>query len=51
VVLETFSSARPQEAFEAAVLAYRRHNPDVSNILARQAVAKIICEAGMIRQP
>ncbi len=43
VVLETYRSASPRDAFEAAVLAYRRHNPNVSNILARRVVAKIIC--------
>lgn len=43
VVLETFRSARPQDAFETAVRAYRQHNPNVPNVLARQAVAKIIC--------
>lgn len=43
VVLETFRSARPQDAFETAVRAYRRRNPTVPNTVARQAVAKIIC--------
>ena len=43
VVLETYKSARPQDAFETAVCAYRRHNPNVPATLARRAVAKIIC--------
>jgi hypothetical protein len=43
VVIESFRSARPQDAFETAVRAYRRHNPTVPNTLARRTVAKIIC--------
>ena len=45
VVLESFRSAPPQDAFETAVRAYRRHNPNVPSPLARRAVAKIICGA------
>ena len=48
-VLETFRSARPQDAFETAVRAYRRHNPNVPTTLARRAVAKIIC-GGVTKQ-
>ena len=50
VVLESFRSAPPQDAFETAVRAYRRHNPNVPTTLARRAVAKIIC-GGIIKQP
>ena len=50
VVLDTFRSARPQDAFEAAVRVYRQHNPSVPTTLARRAVAKIIC-GGVTKQP
>ena len=43
VVLESFRCAPPQDAFETAVRAYRRHNPNVPTALARRAVAKIVC--------
>ena len=49
VVLDTFRSARPQDAFEAAVRAYRQHNPSVPATMARRAVAKIIC-GGVTKQ-
>lgn len=49
VVLESFRSAPPQDAFETAVRVYRRHNPNVPTTLARRAVAKIIC-GGVIKQ-
>ena len=49
-VLETFRSARPHDAFDTAVRAYRRHNPNVPNTLARRAVAKIIC-GRVMKQP
>jgi hypothetical protein len=46
VVLETYRSARPQDAFETAVRAYRQRNPNVPTTLARRAVARIICGEG-----
>jgi hypothetical protein len=49
VVLETFRSAPPQDAFETAVRTYRRYHPNVPATLARRAVAKIIC-GGVIKQ-
>jgi hypothetical protein len=51
VVLESFKAAPPKDAFDTAVLAYRRYNPNVPSNLARRAVAKIICEAGVVKQP
>ena len=49
VVLESFRSAPPQNAFETAVRAYRRHHPNMPATLARRAVAKIIC-GGVTKQ-
>jgi hypothetical protein len=44
VVLDVYTSARPQDAFEAAVRAYHRErNPNVPTEMARRAVATIIC--------
>ena len=43
IVLEVYSSARPQDAFEAAVRVYRERNPGATLNAARRAVAEIIC--------
>jgi hypothetical protein len=43
VVLDVYTSARPPDAFEAAVRAYRERNPNVPTETARRAVATIIC--------
>ncbi len=43
LVLETYRSAGPRDAFETAVRAYRQRNPNVAATLARRAVARIIC--------
>jgi hypothetical protein len=43
VVLGVYTSARSQDAFEAAVRSYRERNPDASIDGARRAAAKIIC--------
>ena len=51
VVLDSFKAAPPKDAFDTAVLVYCRHNPNVPNTLARRAVAKIICGAGVVKQP
>jgi hypothetical protein len=45
-VLEIFRSARPQDAFESAVRAYRQRNYNVPAAEARRAVARIICGEG-----
>jgi hypothetical protein len=43
IVLEAYTSARPQDAFEAAVRVYRERNPAATLNAARRAVAEIIC--------
>jgi hypothetical protein len=43
IVLNAYTSARPQDAFEEAVRTYRQRNPEVSTDAARRAVAEIIC--------
>lgn len=42
-VLQAYTSAAPQDAFEAAVRVYRERNPNAQMSAARRAVAEIIC--------
>jgi hypothetical protein len=43
VILEVYTLARPQDAFEAAVRVYRERNSGATLSAARRAVAAIIC--------
>jgi hypothetical protein len=43
IVLQAYTLARPQDAFEAAVRVYCDRNPGATMNAARRAVAEIIC--------